>query len=400
MLLLALLVTTLGACAVALRTRASLGSIPTVVPGPIPEQVPLVSVIVPARNEAANIGRCLEGLLAQDYPNFEVILVDDQSTDGTGEIAAALQQRDPRLRVVPGRTLPSGWTGKCFAVSQGAALARGEWLLFTDADTVHHPQTLSALVRESTRQGADLLSLMTLQVLGSFWERVVQPVVLGALVLAAPFRAANDPARRDFAIANGQVMFVRRTVYDALGGHASVRSEIVEDFALARKVKQAGYRLLFLNGMPLVRARMYQGLSDLWTGWTKNAYLGPGGGLPLAVGGLVLITTLGLGPFLAWGAAVASTMLSPNAKSARVLGLATLHVGAVLYGWAKVCKSVFQLPRRYAFGLPLGALILDAILINSAYRHLSGRGVTWKGREYREHQGASLGVVDGDASTE
>lgn len=369
------------------RGRATLRALRKIAPGPLRTTTPLVSILVPARNEAANIEACVGSLLAQDYPAFEVIVLDDQSTDGTGALVARLAGEDGRLSLLQGSALPPGWTGKNFALAQAAAAAGGDWLLFTDADTRHEPQALSASMREVERSGVDFLSLLTFQVLGSAWERVVQPVVLAVIALATPLRAINDPAHPQTAFANGQFILVRRQVYEALGGHAAVRAEIVEDCQLAQLAKQTGCALLLADGQRLVSTRMYRGFRDLWEGWSKNAFLGPGGRLPIAFGGLAFITLLGVVPFAAWAMAAFAAVEQPDAQQALLLGLATLHLLVLLYAWSKMLRG-FGVRWPYVLALPVGALVLDAILVNSAYRHVSGRGVAWKGRRYDQGAGA------------
>ncbi|MBI4494875.1 MAG: glycosyltransferase [Chloroflexi bacterium] len=387
MLILALVaLASLALGAAVLRVRTSLGALRAVTPGPLPEPAPRVSILVPARNEAANIVACLRSLLAQDYPRFEVIVLDDQSTDGTGELVAQLAGADRRLRLLQGQPLPAGWTGKNFALAQAAALARGDWLLFTDADTLHEPQTLTAALSTAERRGLDFLSLATGQVLGGVWERLVVPVVAAVVGLATPVQAVNDPKRTGTAFALGQFILIRRRAYEGMGGHAAVRAEILEDCELARLAKQAGFALLLADGRALVRARMYRGFRDLWEGWTKNAFLGPGGRVSIALGGLAFITLLGVGPFAAWALAAIAVARQPLEHDMLLLGLASLHLVVLLCGWSKVCRG-FQVGWPYPLALPVGALVLDAILINSAYRHLAGRGVAWKGRRYGRESG-------------
>ena len=187
---------------------------PVVASGSRGERGPLVSVIVPARNEAPNVGRCLESVCRQDYSALEVLAIDDNSTDDTPRILARLAEDEPRLRVLAGAPLAPGWTGKNFALAQAAAHAQGEWLLFLDADTWLEPGTISAAVAHAAERKLGLLSLVTRQELAGFWERVIQPVVLLVIALALPLKAINDSRRPGVAYANGQFLLVRAAAYE------------------------------------------------------------------------------------------------------------------------------------------------------------------------------------------
>ncbi len=235
------------------------------------KDLPFVSVLVPARNEETKIARCLESLLAQDYPNFELIVIDDRSTDGTGAIIAELAKKDPRIKFVQGKDAPSGWIGKCNALAYAVGHASGDWFVFTDADTYHHKNSLRDSITHAVDNKIDMLSFVPMQELGSFSETLIMPVLLSAFLLGDPFHTVNDPnAKRAYAY--GQYILCRRTSYMALGGHHSVRDEIVEDHALARVFKHKGYKIEIVDGKSLYSVRMYTDLQSLWLGWTKNLY--------------------------------------------------------------------------------------------------------------------------------
>lgn len=191
-------------------------------PAPPPVNVPLISVCIPARNEERNIRACVEAVLAQDYPNLEVIVLDDRSSDATPQILADIASRDSRLRPINGSELPKGWAGKPHALFQASALARGEWFCFVDADTFLSPVTLSSCYAKALETQAEMFTIMTFQVLGSFWEKTVMPLVLTALSVGFSPRKVNDPNKKD-AIANGQFILIKRSTYAAIGGHASVK---------------------------------------------------------------------------------------------------------------------------------------------------------------------------------
>jgi glycosyltransferase involved in cell wall biosynthesis len=229
---------------------------------------PVVSVMVPARNEEASLGACLESLVAQSGVAFEVIVVDDHSTDRTRAIATSF----PNVRVIAAGPLPSGWTGKNNAVATGARAAHGPWFLFTDADTVHLPGSLVRALAEAEQNGAEMLSYSPEQIAASFWEMATLPVVFAELARQYPPSKVSDP-NSALAAANGQYILVRRDAYEAVGGHAAIAADILEDVALARAVKASGRKIRFRYAADAVRTRMYRNYAQLRDGWTKNLVL-------------------------------------------------------------------------------------------------------------------------------
>lgn len=350
--------------------------------------LPFISIIVPARNEQRNLPRLLPSLLKLDYPTdkYEIIVVNDNSDDRTGAILAEFQSQDARLQVVNGTPLAAGWMGKPHALVQGAAIASGAWLLFTDADTVYQPHALLSAVYNAEQHHADLLSVSGRIELGSFWERVLMPIAfLGIFILYSPSKV-NDPHSR-IAIANGQFIFIKRKVYDALGGFARVRGQIAEDLEFGKLTKSSGYRLWLADGRDLMAVRMYTNFAETWEGWSKNT--------ALAARDQPAMLVLGIAAML--GAGVVSPLL-PLMLGGRLLGrlrkgkarpadaLALLQSGGQLalgLGYLRVVQRNIGLPARYLLTFPLGALIFISIIFNSLYRIISGKGVTWKGRTYR-----------------
>jgi chlorobactene glucosyltransferase len=212
-------------------------------PPPAISKAPLISICIPARNEAHNIRKCVVAALGQDYPKIEVIVLDDRSTDATLTQLKEIASQDSRLIPISGSDLPEGWAGKPHALFQASAVARGEWLCFVDADTFLNPDAISSCYAKAVETKADLFTVMTRQILGSFWEKVVMPLVMTALSVGFSPRKVNDPSRRD-AIANGQFIMIKRAVYDAIGGHESVKDQITEDKAISERVKWNGHRLV------------------------------------------------------------------------------------------------------------------------------------------------------------
>jgi chlorobactene glucosyltransferase len=360
-------------------------------PTPLLDEPPLISVCVPARNEERNIGRCVEALLAQTYPNFEIIVLDDRSTDSTTEILHRCASPRPDLRgrqndnlkVINGSDLPPGWAGKPHALTQAAAVAHGEWLCFVDADTFVTPDALAAVYAKAVDTNADLFTIMTRQIMKTFWERTVLPLVMLALSVGFSPRKVNDPERKD-AIANGQFIFIKRAVYEAVGGHEAIKSSIVEDKDLAVLVKRKGYRLMVADGRQVASTRMYTSLAEMWEGWTKNIYLGlrdDRGLLLLGVFGafLALTAALLLPAWVIWGSVLMVTNSDPEGS---VVLLEALILWGYLIYWRVQASRGMGVPAWYALTLPLGAGVFAAMMITSAWNVLSGRGVTWKGRTY------------------
>jgi glycosyltransferase involved in cell wall biosynthesis len=342
--------------------------------------VPQVSVIVPARNEEASLGTCLESLVAQDGVEFEVIVVNDHSSDRTREIAESF----PKVRVIEAGMLPRGWTGKNNAVATGAREARGQWLLFTDADTIHSPGSLARALAEASQNKAEMLSYSPEQVTASFWEAAVLPVVFAELARQYPPSKVSDP-KSPAAAANGQYILIRRETYDAIGGHAAVASEILEDVALARRVKASSYKLRFRYSES-VRTRMYRNFAQLREGWTKNlALLFPHPGRLAAktlfwwglLLGLIVVPVLaklvmsltGGVPFAHWiiswwpiWLVLLVVSLARNAKLVQSANFNLIHAVRVAL-----------------FGMPMFAYLL----LRSKRVHAQGN-VAWKGRTYEQ----------------
>jgi glycosyltransferase involved in cell wall biosynthesis len=231
-------------------------------------QRPTVSVIIPARNEEACLGDCLQSLVVQSGVAFEIIVVDDHSTDRTREIASSF----PSVQVIEAGPLPEGWTGKNNAVTTGARQACGEWLLFTDADTQHLPGSLARALAEAQTNHAEFLSYSPEQIVTGFWERAVMPVIFAELASKYRPSEVSDP-KSSAAAANGQYLLVTRDAYNAVGGHAAVAGSLLEDVELARLVKQSGRKIFFRFGGDAVRTHMYRSFPQLREGWTKNLAL-------------------------------------------------------------------------------------------------------------------------------
>jgi chlorobactene glucosyltransferase len=345
------------------------------------QEAPPISVIIPARDEGRNIRHCVQALLAQTYPNYEVIVVDDRSTDDTLPILTALAEENTRLHIVHGIELPPDWAGKPHALVQGVAASHGEWLCFVDADTFATPDLLWSTFASAVQHQADMFSILTEQELGSFWEKTILPLVFLGLSFGFPAEKVNDPKKPD-AISNGQFILIKRSVYEAIGGHAAVKDRVDEDKAIAVIVKRSGYHLVVADGRRLASTRMYTSLPEMWEGWTKNIFLGLRDRLWLLGFGafLGLLVSLALPLWLLGGLVWLS---SGGGTAAAVVAAESVLLWAHLL-WMRIraCRA-FDIPIGYALTLPLGALIFTAMILASAFNVISGRGVTWKGRRYQ-----------------
>jgi len=344
-----------------------------------------VSIILPARNEAAHITACVQAMARSTWPNLELIVIDDHSTDGTGDLARAAAAGLDWVHVISAPDLPPGWFGKQWACEVGATHATGSLLLFTDADTRHAPDLVTRLVAARAARGAELMSVAGRQDMLTVWEQAVQPSVFSLILLRYGGGEALEQARRAAdVVANGQCFMLSRHGYDAIGRHASVKSFVAEDLMMAQAVWRSGRRVSMALGIRQLRTRMYDGLSSLMRGWGKNVYAGGrfamrGGAtgralypfllmlFPLALlvpfvvlaGGALmgLAGATAMLPWLVWGAVASAGVLTTFAVANRLNGD----------------------PVHRALLAPLGAAVLLAICAQAVVR---GRNVEWKGRDY------------------
>lgn len=323
-------------------------------------------MIVPARNEEACLGTCLQSLLAQESVQFEVVVVDDGSSDRTSEIAGSFAG----VNVIQAGPLPAGWTGKNNAMAAGAKVAKGKWLLFTDADTFHKPGSLARAVAEAEQHAAALLSYSPEQEVHSILEKAVMPVIFAELATTFPPGKVSDPAS-PVAAANGQYLMISREAYDSVGGHTKIAGDLLEDVAMARLVKTSGRKIFFRYGGDAVRTRMYRSWEQMQEGWTKNLALlfkrprilawFRGAEFVMMFAGLVLAAILSLDHHLAFSCVLLLMVLLVAVSALLRIRRAHFSAGA---------SSI-------AF---LGLAIFSYLLFRSAAAQ--SRGVSWKGRRY------------------
>jgi chlorobactene glucosyltransferase len=337
---------------------------------------PLLSVIIPARNEALNIERCIRSVAAGGYEPLEIIVVNDGSTDGTGDIVtwlAAETDLRGRLRLVAGTELPAGWFGKQWALVQGYRAARGELLLFADADTRHEPELVPRAIATLRAERAHLVSVIPRQEMGSFWERVIQPQVFFVLqARVGKLHRVNRTRVPWEAIANGQFILTARADYEAVGTHAVVKDQVTEDLALAQEYVRSGRDLFLVHGPELMSTRMYRSFSEIVEGWSKN----------LALGAPLMIPPVGwlrkVAPYIMW---VPSLVWIAPPLYWLCTGWTPALVATLLSFaiWLAIYRNE-RAPLWYALLYPFGAVVVAAIMIRSAFR--GARKVVWKGRTY------------------
>jgi chlorobactene glucosyltransferase len=347
---------------------------------------PFVSILVPARNEQERVlESCVRSILTQDYGKFEVIAVDDRSTDKTGEILKTLAQRDERLQVIEGEELPPGWLGKPYAMQQAVHRARGEWILATDADMIFEPSVLRTAMERALENNADALTLIPRFETGSFWERVMIPTWEWVFLMFTIFYRVNDP-KSDRAAGIGGFFLIRRTVLDRIGGYEGLKDEVMEDVRLGERIKRLGAHLMVDRAPALIRTRMYRTFGEMWECSTKNWFSGVNFSFSFA---LICVVSMYLG-------AVVPALIALVSLLAMVFGLSAnlqMIVVPAALSWLLQVLVIAIVNRRskisivYALTAPLGLALIYAMLFDSGIRIVTGRGVTWKGRKIYERRG-------------
>jgi chlorobactene glucosyltransferase len=343
---------------------------------PAGADAPFLSIVVPARNEERAVAAAVRSFLAQDYPRFEVVVVDDRSTDGTAAILSEIARADPRLIVVAGAEPPPGWLGKPHALHQGAARAGGDLLLFVDADVRYDSRAASEAVGFLERRGLDFAALLPRFESAGFWEPVLM-ANLNCAIYFGPGFLVNAPRPRWFAAGGGAGNLVRRGAYEAIGGHAALRASVVDDVRLAVETKLAGFRVGAAIGDDRISVRMYRGFREVWNGFTKNVAFAAGGLMGTAMVVLALLwTAVSVVPpvaAVAWllGAAIPGSDAALAAAAWALLAAARVSLAAVLHE-----------PLWTAATQPVMAVVWMGILVRSAWYRFIRRSVVWRGRTF------------------
>ena len=344
--------------------------------GQVLKNPPLISILIPARNEAENISRCLKSLLKQDYPNLEIVVLNDNSTDGTSKEVKVIAEKDHRVRLVEGAPLEDGWIGKNFASHQLAKYAKGEYFIFTDADTLHFPKTVSSAFGALITTKVDALSIYPRQIMVTFAERMTVPIINTALQCFIPFILIKKSKSPLFSTALGQFMMFKREAYEKIGGYESIKGHMVDDIQISKRVKKSGYKFMIFDGRNTIYCRMYKNLKGVIIGLAKSIYPAFNGNI------LALFSFTGL---------LTATLLIP---------FTLLPLGAFLFDWpvAIIRLIIFQviivLAIKTIFAIrykqrmldillaPLSMAIIDALVFVSFFQAKYGEGLSWKGRVY------------------
>ncbi len=341
---------------------------------PSEDRITRLSVLIPARDEVANIGDCLTSVLSCTSKGweFEVVVLDDRSSDETGRIARAVE--DYRVKVLSGGSLPEGWLGKSYACTQLVAAARGEWLLFLDADIRLQPKALEAGLAMAVSQGKGLITGFAYQHTGTWLEKLVVPLMTFTIICHLPIplvRSSRDPR---FVAAHGGFMLINRDSYIRCGGHEAIRSDIVDDMALARAVKKVGDPVTLVDIADYAEMRMYHNASEVWNGYRKNIYAGLGRSPFMLLSVLTFYTLLYVFPFTAFIflCMTGQSTVAVWALSAILLGIAVKRISD-----ASSRQSVWL-----CLFIPVSILCLVAIAISSWWGSRPGQGYEWKGRRY------------------
>lgn len=340
---------------------------------PSPSSFPSVSILVPARNEEGNIIPCLQTLLAQKYPDYEVIVLDDNSTDGTAEELALLKAEVKRLIVMQGKPLPQGWIGKQWACQQMALAAQGELLFFTDADTRHHPETMAQAVAALQAEKADFVSAFVSNKTETWSERLSLPILNWSIFSFLPLWLVRHLRLPAFSAANGQFMFFRKKAYEQIGGHQSVRTNAVEDLALVRRIIAHRLKWRMLNAQSHVHCRMYHNWSEVFEGFGKNLFPAFGYHVPLFLFVWIWLALVFLEPPALIAVSLAGIDI-PIAFIRRAL----IAIGASIILWSMTI-AYFRFPFYLAVLYPLIIGVALLIAVHSLNITLRGRA-QWKGR--------------------
>jgi chlorobactene glucosyltransferase len=344
---------------------------------PPPDEGPLVSVLVPARNEARSIGRCVESLARQDYPHLEILVLDDHSEDETAAIVEDLARRYPAVRLLRGQPLPPHWHGKAYACAQLAREARGAWLLFVDADAMLAPACVSTTLQIAREQDAGLLTMMPLVLEQSFGEALLLPLIVLTFGAFLPMGLVVSRKYPLVAGALGPFLLFRRETYERVGGHEATRRDIVEDMKLALLVKQSGNRLVWVDGTTLAQVRFYHNLREAWRGFAKTTFAALNYSVPTLLLGLIPCIAIFLAPY----AFLLSGLLSQRFS----LALFWLPLSQILLTWTFRLLLARRFHMRYPMLFLHAVTMLLTILLtlHAAYQAMFGAGVAWKGRAYQ-----------------
>jgi chlorobactene glucosyltransferase len=335
---------------------------------------PKVSILVPARDEERNIRACLDSLLEQDYGNHEILVLDDNSSDGTAEILREYEGRHGKLRTFSGRSLPPGWLGKHYACHQLSEMAEGEYFLFTDADTVHKPSSVSWAVTNMMHHEADFMSAYPRQRIGSFGEAMIVPGIYLITSFFLPVWMIPSSKRPNLSFAIGQLAMCRADAFRAVGGYERLRDSMVDDISMVRNMKAAGFKTLFLDGRDYLDCRMYHGYREAFSGLVKNMYAALDKKMHRLLAVFLMIALAIELPLV--------NLIYRSATGAEHIALSAMPVAIFFVMWF-VSLTDRKLPPYVPFLYPLLFLNLMTISVVSAAKTGYGKGALWKGRRVK-----------------
>jgi len=358
-----------------IKTRATLSIYPPIrETRKIEHPLPFVSVIIPARNEAHCIEGCLNSLKSLDYPNYEVIVINDRSEDGTGAVLDGIKDKMDNLKVLHLTSSDEAWTGKNYALSEGVKIAKGDWFLFTDADTVHFPESIQLGLAEAHKRKVEFLSFLSRLNCQSLPEKLIQPIAGYLMALWYPLDKVNNPSKNT-AFANGQYMLFSRNTYNEVGGHEAVKEKLLEDVALAEKAKAKDIPFHLGLGLYALKTRMYNDWNSIWEGWKRIfVHLANQKLSKLIVSTLSLILLGGL-PFLL----LVAFLLAPKSAA---LSLLVLSIFLFTIGVRWWLNRISELPGWPAALYPFSTLFVLGILVDACIDTVTGKKTKWRGVEY------------------
>lgn len=337
---------------------------------------PLVSILIPARNEEKNIGRCLRSLTRQDYDNIEILVMDDNSDDATGSIVDGWSKKDSRIKSLKGRLLLKGWKGKSYACHQLAQHAKGDYLIFTDADTLHFPDSISSSIAALLSNDLDALSIFPKQIMVTIHERMVVIFINLAVMALMPLFLIKKIKNPILSIANGQFILFKRKTYDSIGGHENVKKDIVEDVAISRRVKEYGFRFMIFDGRSNIYCRMYEGFREVVRGFSKFIFASMNYSIIKMIAVISLVMILFLVPLI---------LLLIGLYSSRWLFIINVNLLiqiSIIFIIRIVMTFRFRSRIMDIVLHPLSMFYIMALSINSVYQVKYGEGIYWKDRVY------------------
>ncbi len=339
-----------------------------------PKMLPSVTILIPAKNEETNIVRCVESLLAQDHKELDIIVIDDRSTDLTSKLVTEIAQKDKRVRLLKIEHCPDGWSGKNHALVEGVKLAKHDILVFTDADTYHYPHCITTAVAYAVDNKVDMMSINPHLVAGTVWENLIMPVAGGVLMLWFPMDLINSDSS-DLSYANGQFILFDKKSYDSIEGHESVKQELLEDLALARKIKSAGLRLKVLWGPQLYQTRMYTNLKDMWNGWVRIFFYGLGKSVTKVMLSVLAVFLFALLPY---GLVIFAfcCMTGVLAKTISLLLVFSMYLTLLM------AYPVVKSNRWYTLLHMFSSFFVCLILLHTVVNIMFRRKIVWRGTSY------------------